>query len=71
MGGQNDHHPPLHSGLSSSYNLFLDAVLFTQFVHEITKGKAKEEMWSSVTYLFFMSTSLIDRKNQQVRQGIA
>ena len=32
----------------------------------ITEGEAKEEIWSSVNYLFFISTSLIYRKNRQV-----
>ena len=44
--------------------------LVTPFVHEITEGEAREEVWSSVSYLFFISTSLIYGKNQPVRQGI-
>ena len=56
---------------SVSGDLFsLDTILLTQFVHEITEGEAREEIWSSVNYLFFISTSLIYRENQQVRQGI-
>ena len=52
------------------HDLLLDIFLFTQFISEITKGEAKEETWSSVNYLFFISTSLIYGKNQKIRQGI-
>lgn len=58
-------HPPLCAGLSTSYDLYLDDILFTQFVHEITDGK---ENWSFVNYLLFISTCFIFRNNQQ--QGI-
>ena len=51
-------------------DLFLDAILFTQFVCKITEGGARKETWSSANYLFFISTSLIYGKNQQARQGI-
>ena len=44
--------------------------VFFFFFHEVTEGKAREETWSSVNYLFFISTSLIYGRNQQVRQGI-
>ena len=44
-------------------------ILFTQCV-QTTGGEAREEIWSPVNYLFFMSTALIYGKNQQVRQGI-
>ena len=76
-GGQSHCHPPLCAGLCAglltSCYFSLDALLFTQFVHtvgKITEGKAREEIWSSVSYLFFTSTSFICGKNQQVRQGI-
>lgn len=39
-------------------------------VCEITEGEVREKIWSSANYLFFISTSLIYGKNQQVRQGI-
>ena len=48
----------------------LDAVLFTQFVREITEGAAREEIQSSVNYLFFISTSLIYGRSQEIRQDI-
>ena len=51
-------------------DLFLDVILFTQFVCQITEGGGRKETWSSVNYLFFISTSLIYGKNQQARQGI-
>ena len=51
-------------------DLFLDAILFTQFVCKITEGGARKETWSSANYLFFISTYLIYGKNQQARQGI-
>lgn len=44
--------------------------LVTRFVQEITRGEASEEVWSSVNYFFFISTSLIYGRNQPVRQGI-
>ena len=62
--GQSRHHPPLFAGLST-----LDALLFTQFVDEVTEGEAREEIRSSVNYLFFISTSSIYRKNQQIKSG--
>lgn len=33
-------------------------------------GETRKEIWSSVHYLFFLSTSLIYRKSRQVRQDI-
>ena len=42
---------------STSYDFSLDALLCTQSVHEMTEGEAREEIWSSVNYLFFISTS--------------
>ena len=58
------------AGVSARFgcDLPLDIMLFTQFVHKITEEKAREEIWSSVNYLVFIS--LIYRKNQQVRQSI-
>ena len=69
-GRQRHHHPPQCAGLSTPYCLSSDAILFTQFVPKITEGEAGEETWSSVKHLFFSSTSLIYRKNQQDKQGI-
>ena len=63
----------LLAGLLTSCYFCLDAILFTQFVPyslKITKGETGEEIWPPVNYLFFISTSLIYRENQQVRQGI-
>lgn len=60
----------LCAGLTTSCDLSLDALLFTQFVCKITKRESEEEVWSSVNYLFFIPTSLIYRKQQHVRQGI-
>ena len=61
------------AGLTSC-DLSFDAIcsysLLTQFVREVTEGEAREKIWSSINYLFFISTSLIYGKNQQVRQGI-
>ena len=56
---------------STSYDFSVDALLFTQSVHEMTEGEAGEgeageEIWSSVNYLFFISTSLVYGKNQQL-----
>ena len=44
MGGQNCHHLPECAGLSTPPDLSVDAILFTQFVHEITEGEAREEI---------------------------
>lgn len=41
MGGQSHRHPPLHAGLLTSCELSLDALLFTQFVQEITEKLGK------------------------------
>lgn len=46
--------------------IFLQIV--TQFVHEITEGEVRGEIWLSVNYGFFNSTSLIYGEKQQVRQ---
>lgn len=67
FGGQSRHHSPLCAGLSAPWGLSLDVIVFTQFcptVQEITEGEARGEILSSVTYLFFISSSLIYRKNQ-------
>ena len=44
-------------------------LLFTQCV-QTTEGEAREEIWSPVNYLFFMSTALIYGKNQQIRETV-
>jgi len=46
----------LCGGLSTFCDLSLEAILFTLFVREIIEGEAGEENWSSVNYLFFIST---------------
>jgi len=61
--------PQSHCHPPTSRDFSLDAILFTQFVCEITEGKAGQEIWSPIRYLFFMS-SLIYRKDRQIRQGI-
>ena len=58
------------AGFWTSCDFSFGTILFTQFVHEITGGEAREEIWPSVNYFVFTSTSLIYRKNQQIRQGI-
>ena len=63
-------HAGLCAGLTTSCDLSLDALLFTQFACKITKRESGEEIWSSGNYLFFIPTSLIYRKKQHVRQGI-
>ena len=62
-----DQNLPLRADLSTPCDLSLNAILFTQFVHKIAEGEAKEEIWSSVNYLFFISTSLIYGKDQYAR----
>ena len=57
--GQSHHHPPLCAGLfadlSTSCDLSLDSVLFTQLVWEITEGEAWEKIWPLlVTYASFL-----------------
>ena len=69
-GSQSHHYPPQCAGLSAPGCLSSGAILFTQFGPKITEGEAGEEIWLSVKYLFFNSTSLIYRKHQQDRQGI-
>lgn len=51
-------------------DLSLDVILFTQSLCEITEGDAREEIQSSVNYLFFVSTSSVYGKNPQISQGI-
>lgn len=52
-----------HCGLLTPLNV----IWFTQFVGEITKVEAREEIWSSVNYPSFLL--VIYRKNRQVRRG--
>ena len=47
-----------------SCDLSLDAVLFTQFVCEITEGEAREEIWSSVHYFSSFLFSSTERTNR-------
>ena len=63
------------AGLSTSCDFFLDAILFTQFIHKITEG---EEIWSLVnSFLLHWSTEranrlrkiLCDQKIWKVCQG--
>ena len=49
---------------------FFRMLSYSHFVHKVTEGKAREEIWLCVNYLFLISTSLICRKNQQVRKNI-
>jgi len=37
---------------------------------EVTEGEAREEIWSSANYRFFITTSLTYGKKRQVRKGI-
>ena len=60
IGDQTCSQLPLHADLLTPCDLSLDAILFTQFVWEITEGGAREEIWSSVNYLFFIYTSLLN-----------
>ena len=63
--------PSPHCVQSCQLPIFLCILsCFTLFVHEITEGEARKAFWSSVSYLFFISTSLIYRKNQLIRQSI-
>lgn len=67
---QSHHHPPLCAGLCSLHGLSLDAILFTQFFHELTEGESREEIWSSVYYVVFISISFIYGMNHQIRKTI-
>ena len=62
--------PPQRAVLSAPRGLPLDALLFTQFVQEITEGEAREEVCSRANDLVFISTALICGENRQVRQSI-
>ena len=52
--------------------VFLQMLSCSQFVPGIAEGEAQEEIWSSVSYLFLISTPLIYRKIQEIRirQGV-
>ena len=69
IGGQTGCCFPLYVDSSISRDLSLHITVFTQFAG-LLKGEVREEIWSSVPYLFFVSTYLIYGKIQQVRQGI-
>ena len=68
--GSQIHHCLLLGARLLTPDLSLDAILFTQFVHKITEEEAKEEIWSSVNYLFLIFTSLVYGKNQHVKLSI-
>ena len=57
-----------HAGLAI-YDFSLDATSCSQFVPTITEGGARGEICLSAKNLFFIFTSLIYRKDQQVKQG--
>lgn len=65
--GQSHCHAPLYAGLSTSCDLSLELSVHIVCLQDYWGGTRKE-IWSSVNY-FFLST-LIYRKNQQVRQGV-
>ena len=57
-------HLPLRACLSTPCDLSLDAI-FSHTVCEFTEYEAREEIWSSVNYLFFIATSLtLERTNK-------
>ena len=53
--------PPVCRLVNYLWSFFRWYIVHT--ICEITEGEAEEEIWSSVNYLFFISTSLIYRKN--------
>lgn len=57
--GQSLCHLSLCADLLTPCNPSLDAIFFTQFVCKIAEGEAREEIWSSLNYFFFLSTSLV------------
>ena len=59
-------HPPLHARSSSSCGPSLDALSVPWFVLEITEGKAREEIWSTVNYFFFIFTSWICKRTNRL-----
>ena len=64
VGGQSHYHPPLCVGLSTPYDLSLDAILSTQF-ERLLKGKlGKRSGQLFITYssfLLLLSTESISR----------
>ena len=69
MEGESHHHPTLFAGLLTC-GFSSDTLMLIQFIHEITKGEAKEDNWSSANYLAFISTFMIYKKNQQISKGM-
>ena len=62
VGQSKHHHPPLSVGfcVGLSWGDFsLDAILFIWCVQEITEGEGREDFWSAINDLFFISMSLI------------
>lgn len=56
----------LCAGSGTPRDLSLDAILFTLLAPEISKGEPREETWSPVNSLFFISASYIYRKNNSL-----
>ena len=55
--------------LADSLGSRFQCCLIRGFAHRITERVVGEEVKSSINYLFFMPTSFISEKNQQVRQN--
>ena len=70
--GEGKDYPLQYSGLENSVNFIVHGVVksWTQLTDFHTEGEARKESWSSVNHLFFISTSFIDGKDQQIREAI-
>ena len=66
--GSESHQPLVRASLWTSCDLSLDESLFTKFVHRFAEEKLGKRS-GHANYLFFISTSLIYGKNQQVRKS--
>ena len=66
--GSESHQPLVRASLWTSCDLSLDESLFTKFVHRFAEEKLGKRSGHAKD-LFFISTSLIYGKNQQVRQS--
>lgn len=71
-GVQSGHHPSLPAGSCAGCRLLLIFlyVLSSSYIWESPDGSAREEIRSSVNFLFFISASLVYGENQQAGQGI-
>ena len=69
-GVQNGQHPCLPASSCAGCRLLLIFLyVLSSYIWDTPDGSGREEIWSSVNFLFFITASLIYGENQQAGQG--